>query len=230
MTTTAVVPVKQLENAKQRLANVLSADERNALVRTMVEDVLGVLRASKLVDGVLVVTRDPSVSELALSFGAEIMPEPEQPGLISAVTEAGKLLRSRGVDTMLFVPGDIPLLGTDELEVVLSGVGTSDKAEFVIVPASDLGGSNCVVCSPPDCMEFGFGEDSFRRHLAIARASGIEPVVAKLPGIGLDVDTVDDLIELAREFEDREIDTNTHRFLRDSGIMNKLSANLARIG
>ncbi|MEX2489162.1 MAG: 2-phospho-L-lactate guanylyltransferase [Pseudomonadales bacterium] len=230
MITAAVVPVKQLENAKQRLSDVLTPDERNGLVRTMVEDVLTALRASDLIDRILVVTKDPAVMELAATYDAEVMLEPEQSGLIPAVTEAGRLLSAQDVDTMLFVPGDIPLLGTDELAVVLNGTGISSEPEFVIVPASDFGGSNCVVCSPPDCMAFGFGEDSFRRHLGIARTLGIEPVVAKLPDIGLDVDTVDDLIELTAELENRQIDTKTHRFLRDSGIIDRLSPGLLQIG
>lgn len=228
--TTAVVPVKQLENAKQRLASLLDPIERRDLMRAMVEDVLHALNACAALDRVMVITDDPAVTELARSTGADIHAEPAVHGLITAVTEAGKTLAEMGEGTMLFVPGDIPMIGTDELDVVLSGVGTSEAPEFVIVPARDLGGSNCVVCSPPDCMEFGFGEDSFRRHLRIARERGIEPVVARLPGIGLDVDTPDDLHDLAKALKDRNLDTHTHRFLVESGIMDRGSEGLLRIG
>lgn len=230
MTAIAVVPIKQLENAKQRLAHLLTAEERAGLVRAMVEDVLAALDACTALDETVVVTRDADVESLALARGARILPEPEASGLIPAVTEAARVLGSEGVDVMLFVPGDIPLLDVDELNVVLSGVGMSEAPEFVIVPARDLGGSNCVVCSPPDCMEFGFGEDSFRRHLAIARKAGIEPMVTRLPGIGLDVDTPDDLLELNKELGDRKADTKTRRFLRDSGIATRLEEGLLRIG
>ena len=96
--------------------------------------------------------------------------------------------------------------------------------------AADLGGSNCVACSPPDCMAFGFGEDSFRRHLRIARERGVKASVAKLPGLGLDVDTPDDLYKVAHELREKALDTNTHRFLNESGIMEKLPQGLERIG
>ena len=118
----------------------------------------------------------------------------------------------------------------EELEIVLEGFGRQDGPEFMIVPASDLGGSNCIACSPPDCMEFGFGEDSFRRHLAIARSLDIEPSVAKLPGIGLDIDTPEDLIELSRILVESRIESNTHRYIRESGIMERMLEGFQKIG
>ncbi|MCZ6502083.1 MAG: 2-phospho-L-lactate guanylyltransferase [Gammaproteobacteria bacterium] len=229
MRTSAVIPIKQLENAKQRLASILNTGERNQLFRTMVEDVLTTTEACTLVDEIIVVTSDDVVAELALSFGAEILSEPEHAGLIPAVTKAAGYLADNGIDIMLFLPGDVPLVTPEELEIVLEGFGRQDKPEFMIVPASDLGGSNCIACSPPDCMEFGFGEDSFRRHLGIARKLGIEPSVAKLPGIGLDVDTPDDLVELASILVESRIESYTHRYFRESGILERISEELLRI-
>lgn len=221
MTTTAIIPIKQLKNAKQRLAPVLNAQERNSLFQMMVEDVLTTVEACTMVDEILIVTDDAVVSELALRYGASTLSEPEVPGLIPAVTQAGKHLGANGVGVMLFLPGDVPLVTPQELEVVLDGFGRSDEPEFLIVPASDLGGSNCIACSPADCMEYEFGEDSFRRHLAVARKLGIEPVVVKLPGLGLDVDTPEDLHELAIRLDESKIESHTHRYLRESGILGR---------
>tara|TARA_B100001964_G_C14103387_1_gene540396 strand:- start:618 stop:1028 length:411 start_codon:yes stop_codon:yes gene_type:complete len=125
---------------------------------------------------------------------------------------------------MLFVPGDVPLISADDLEVVLTSVEDNEEPEFTIVPAADLGGSNCIVCSPPDCMKFGFGEDSFRRHLGFARELGIEPRVIKLPALGLDVDTPHDLEALMRELETRQTLSSTHKYLMESGIIERLGS------
>ena len=227
MTITAVIPVKQLANAKQRLSSFLSASDRAALFSAMVRDVLTAVEACSLIDQIMVVTNDLKVSELGKEYDANIRPEPQRPGLIESVTEAARDLSLAGVSTMVFLPGDVPLVSAEELESVLEGFGSSNEAEFLIVPAADLGGSNCVVCSPPDCITFGFGEDSFRRHLSIARELGLNPTVMKLPGIGLDIDTPNDLRELAALIEQEEqdySDYNTVRFLMTSGLLEQLVA------
>jgi 2-phospho-L-lactate/phosphoenolpyruvate guanylyltransferase len=226
----AVIPIKRLDRAKQRLAPVLSEEERTLLFTRMVEDVLTATEACTFVDEIVVVTDDEFVMQLALGFGARIISEPEVPGLIPAVTEAAKALKAGGIDIMLFLPGDVPLVTPEELEVVLDGFGQSGEPEFLIVPASDLGGSNCIACSPPDCMEFGFGEDSFRRHLGMARKLNIVPTVAKLPGLGLDIDTPEDLDQLAKILVEQGIESHTHRYLRESEILERMSEGLLRSG
>lgn len=196
---TAVIPVKQLSEVKGRLSDVLSESQRQALFTAMVMDVLDAVTEAPSIQKILIVTADPQVEALVAPWQVEILPEPEQPGLIESVTKAGQVLAKRGTDAMVFLPGDTPLVSVEELEIVASSINVpnpDNKALFSIVPASDLGGSNCVACSPPDAMHFGFGEDSFRRHLSIARDLGIEAVVLKLPGMGLDIDTADDLREL----------------------------------
>lgn len=219
MNTTAVIPIKQLNDAKKRLENHLSVSQRRALCQVMFEDVLEAVTTCDRIDDVVVVTNDESVALIASSYSARVVTEPEQPGLIAAVTHAADLLASEGVVNMVFLPGDVPLVSVEELEVVLDGFGMSDGAEFLIVPAEDLGGSNCVVCSPPNCIEFLFGLDSFRKHLKEAKDRGIEPAIAKLPGLGLDVDTPDDLAVLGEILLRQKITTRTHRFLLQAGLL-----------
>ena len=55
------VPVKDLVNAKQRLIKALAPDERMALARAMLRDVLHALGGAKL-DAVWVITCDVEVS------------------------------------------------------------------------------------------------------------------------------------------------------------------------
>lgn len=224
MSTGAVVPIKNLDHAKQRLSGLLTASERKGLFTAMVEDVLIALGATDGVDEVLVVTDDDEVARLSQRHGAALLPEPRKPGLIEAVTAAAAELVERGFARMVFVPGDIPLLSQEELAVMLAAEREGEKPLFAIAPARDLGGSNCVVCSPPNAIEFGFGVDSFRRHLRIARRLGLEPLVMKLPGIGLDVDTPDDLGRLIRVLGERELDSLTHKYLLSIEIEERLGA------
>ncbi len=219
MQASLVIPIKQLTGAKQRLSGLLDAEQRQGLCQAMVEDVLEAASSCDQISQILVVTSDAIVAELVTSYGARVLPEPDAPGLINAVTHAAEVLASEQVEVMIFLPGDTPLVSAEELEIVLGGMVAKEQAEFLIVPASDLGGSNCVVCSPPNCIEFRFGEDSFRRHLAAARERGIESTVLKLPGIGLDVDTPEDLQELVGEIVTQNIQSHTYRYLAEQGFL-----------
>ena len=71
--TVAVVPVKDLVRAKQRLAALLPSSERRTLVLLMLEDVLLTLRRVPALSGIMVVTREGEVASRAQRFGAEVL-------------------------------------------------------------------------------------------------------------------------------------------------------------
>lgn len=208
----AVLPVKNLDCAKQRLSGLLSGAARRALCRAMIEDVLETLsRASGLTE-VVVVTRDAAARALAGRYGAWVLTEPSNAGQTAAVTRAARALADAGVDGLLQVPGDVPAARIQEIESVLRAHGRAPAV--TLVPARDRRGTNCVLCSPPDALPFAFGGDSFPRHRDAARARGIAPRVVRLPGLGLDIDTPDDL----RAFLAAPVEGRTLTCLRESGI------------
>ncbi len=231
MQASLVIPIKQLTDAKQRLSRMLDASQRQALCQAMLEDVLEVSATCDLIDQIVVVTSDLQVSAVAESYGARILPEPESQGLINAVTYAAEVLASEGTQTMIFLPGDTPLVSVEELEVVLGGATNTGENEFIIVPATDLGGSNCLVCSPPNCLSFQFGENSYRLHVEEARSRKIEPTVLRLPGIGLDVDTPEDFEDLVSAVLEQNGESNTYRYLVSQGFLHiEPAAELATAG
>ena len=60
----AVVPVKLFADTKRRLMPVLESDERAALARTMLEDVLSVLTRTLSLAGIMVITRDAAAANM----------------------------------------------------------------------------------------------------------------------------------------------------------------------
>jgi 2-phospho-L-lactate guanylyltransferase len=186
----AVVPVKDTRDAKQRLAGILTGSQRQKLAMAMLQDVLTALSATRELAGILVVTADRAAAELAARHGARVSDEGARNGRTGAVTAAAKRLAAEQLG-LLEVPGDIPLLEARDVSELLAA---HDRAPaFTIVPAHDQGGSNAVLCSPPDLVPLRFGENSFFAHLAAARSRGIEPRIVPLARVGLDVDTPDDL-------------------------------------
>ena len=222
----AVIPIGALTDAKSRLSSVLEREERTMLFIAMVEDVLSAVNSCNKVQSIMVVTNDKDAASLSDSYGAAVRAEPEYPGLIQSVTHAAALLEKAHADIMLFLPGDVPLIKVEELETVLEGCAQTESRGLVIVPSKDFGGTNCMAISPPSAIDFQFGEDSYRKHLENARSKGIEPETLTLPGLGMDIDTPTDLIELIRSIaheKDKTVPSKTFSYLRSSGIAERLT-------
>jgi 2-phospho-L-lactate/phosphoenolpyruvate guanylyltransferase len=214
----AVVPVKQFDGAKQRLSSALSPDERRLLATTMLEDVLNAVSAVKTLAGMLVVTVDPAATSLATRYGARVVTEGARDGHTGAVAAAARLLVREGQTGMMTMPGDIPRLSSEEIAATLAAHRAAPA--FTIVPAHDDLGSNTIICSPPDAVPLRFGEDSFYPHLDAARARGIEPLIVRHPGIGMDIDNPIDLATFLRMSP--PVPTRTLAFLEQSGIASRV--------
>ena len=214
----AVVPVKEFEGAKQRLSSRLSAEERRALAPVMLEDVLEAVSAVRERAGMLVVTVDPVAASLAARYGARIVVEGAREGHTGAVAAAQRLLAREGRPSMMTMPGDIPRLTSAEIAATLAAHRAAPA--FTIVPAHDDLGSNTVICSPPDIVTLRFGEDSFYPHLDAARGRGIDPLIVRQPGIGMDIDHPVDLVAFLRMSP--PLPTRTLAFLEQSGIAGRL--------
>ena len=208
----AVVPVKTLDEAKQRLASSFTPTLRRALVLAMLSDVLSAIAATPGVEGILVASADPEVAAIATRFGATVDDSAASGGLTAAVTAAGRRLVGEGRDAMLMLPADVPGATSEEIGAILAAYRNGN--DIVIVPAHDRRGTNAILVAPPDAIPFAFGRDSFLPHVAAARQAGVSPLVLPLPGIGLDCDYPADVAAFARQ----PGDTATLRLLADSGL------------
>jgi len=189
----AVVPIKETSDAKRRLAGVLCAARRQELALAMFEDVLATLTGVRELGSIVVVTVDPAAAAIAARYGARVSNAGAREGHTGAVTAAARELAA---EAMLTLPGDIPLVEADDIRQLIDvhrhATGRGARA-FTIVPAWDERGSNAILCSPAATVPLRFGADSFLPHLAAARRCAIEPTVARMPRIALDIDTPDDL-------------------------------------
>src|SRR5215467_13660331 len=84
----AVVPAKDLAQAKQRLAGVLTPEERQGLTLAMLEDVLVALSDVPALAGTIVVTREAALAATAQSFGARVIADLRHEGPSAAITLA----------------------------------------------------------------------------------------------------------------------------------------------
>jgi 2-phospho-L-lactate guanylyltransferase len=188
-----LIPVKNLANAKQRLAPALEQEERTALATAMLKDVFEAVASWARRPQVTVVTGDAEARSLARQCGFELLDDPEEAGESEAVERATHALEAQGAKSLLVIPGDIPLVAAAELEAIYAA---APPAGAVLVPSRDGRGTNAALRQPASLFPLRFGNDSFLPHRATATAAGLPLVVLSLPGIALDVDTPQDLAAL----------------------------------
>jgi 2-phospho-L-lactate guanylyltransferase len=214
----AIVPIKALESAKRRLADVLSPPERRALMLAMARDVLTALARCRRLRGVLIVSRTSEADALAQAFGTERFAESPDADLSAALTQAAEYLRERlQARGVMIVPADVPLIAPDEIDEILAG-----HDAVTIMPDDEHLGTNGLICTPADAIGFNFDGRSFRPHLEAACRAGINPRVVPSPRFGLDVDTPDDLKALLA----RGPATQTATFLHNAGVAGRLGVGL----
>ncbi len=202
----AVLPVKAWSEAKRRLSPVLGAGEREELARSMLDDVLAAIAGVPGITGTLAVTADGVAARYLGEAGCEVLSEPGR-GLNRALGSAAEELERRGASTMLVLPIDLPLVTAGDLEELRarhletrrSQEGEqAPRAAVTVVPDRFRSGTNALVCSPPGCIPFRFGDGSFHAHLREAERAGAAHSSIVLANLGLDVDHPDDLAELLR--------------------------------
>lgn len=195
MTLWAIVPVKPLRRGKSRLAGALSEDERTHLNQLLLEHTLTTLAGLKEIEQVLVVSRDPHALAIAREHGARTVRENGSPHLNTALTRAtviAQVYASRGV---LVLPADLPLITRDDILALIARA--AGPPVVVIAPDRHKKGTNALLISPANLIEYNFGDDSFKRHCDRARKAGARLEIVSLPSLALDLDLPEDLALLA---------------------------------
>ncbi len=188
--TYAILPVKPLGQAKSRLARAFKAPTRAALVRAMFSRTLDVIAQVERIDGVIVVSRDLTILELARNRNLIGLVESDS-GLNPAITQAASWALSRAARSVVIVPVDMPLLTANDLNAILDLA--IEPHCVVIAPDRHDAGTNVMLVRPPDALHFAYGPSSFHAHRAQAIARGIAVHAYRSPSIGLDIDVPDDL-------------------------------------
>ncbi len=191
-----LLPAKRLEDAKTRLGALLPDRERQALAFAMYRDVLAAVARCASRPQVVVVTGDPRLREEAAGYGFVTVAEEPPYGLNRAVGLGTRVCMGMGASTVATLLTDIPLIEPADVDELL---GEAARPGSVLLVSSKEGtGTNALVRTPPDAITSSFGPSSLERHLAKARARGLAVSYVRRERIEFDIDTPQDLAELAR--------------------------------
>lgn len=197
----ALVPLKDLVQAKTRLSGLLRPSERRALAQAMAEDVLQVLTAHSDVERITLLSDDPGAHLLAARYGATSWPESgfDSRGLNPLLRMASERLLREDGRPLLVLHGDLPLLQDADISAVIALCQSTGD----LVIGSDLQGTgtNLLAFDAGTLPPFCFGPDSCAHHLRGAHDAGISARVIQREGIALDVDEPQDMVRLLPALE-----------------------------
>lgn len=209
----AIVPVKNLDQAKSRLSPLLDDTERRGLVEAMLADVLGALSRARGIDEIFVVSDGRGLAPGAFTLVSEQMNRGYDEAVAIALAEP----RVASASAALILPGDLPLVSSDDIDAFL-GDGDPVSPTIRIAPARDGDGTNALLIAPPGLMPTRFGLGSFERHKREAEALNSTVEIVAPAGLAFDIDTPQDLLQ----FRARGGETNTHAFLARAGLAERL--------
>lgn len=191
-----LLPVKRIENAKQRLATFLSPAERQGLMAAMTADTFAAAAAARAPDRVFIVTADPTAAATADRLGWTVLHETTQTSESASVDDASRRCEALGVTALLRLPLDLPLVTGADIDAVFTAamltMGQAPRGALM-VPSRDGTGTNAILRTPPTLFPSQFGPGSYAKHKDAAAAAGVTAVALRNARIEMDVDDAEDL-------------------------------------
>lgn len=199
----AIIPVSKFKNAKTRLSPFLSEEEREKLLKVMLQDVTDTLK--KHVDKIFIISRDEDVLKYAESLKLDTILENEDSNLNKALKQAMKECKGK-TKKVIIVPSDIPLIGKTNVSMLIEA---SKSLDFIIVPSKG-GGTNMIIMKPM-AIHTKFEGFSYKEHVSAAERKKLNPQVHDSFFMALDVNTAQDLGEIMIHGEH----THTRKYLKE---------------
>lgn len=182
MTLAILIPCKNLDRGKSRLAGCLSARSRRALCEFFLCRTLDI--ATRVCGRVYVVTADPRVAAIAAEYGAGTIADGDTDLNGALACGRAHVLAEFGDCAGLVLPIDLPRATPAALARICA-------APDVIVPDEDRDGTNVLALAPGPfrAFSFAYGPRSFAAHRCEAHARGTAIRIAEDPALMFDVDT-----------------------------------------
>ena len=210
MSVWAVIPLKSPESAKSRLSGVLNAAQRLHLFYALAHRVIEAATHTPGIAGVTVVTASEDVVAFAANLGAQCLQLDRDRGTAQACGCALDPLPTHGVDGVLFIAGDLPLISPSALRPL---VALSNSGPLVAIAGDRRQlGTNAMLCAPGRAIPLCFGSGSFAKHLAAAAHAGVVAHIVDSAPLALDIDEPADLHEWHRQLvaSKQPIDVELH--------------------
>ena len=162
----------------------------------MLQEVLDTTSKCKLIDKIILVSKDETVLKLGRSFGAVEIFDDES-GVNNAVHLADQYLFDKKFDCSIIFPQDIPIMKSVDIDNLLGFV--KSESSVIIVPSRQFNGTNALVRCPANIMDtrYDMGSYTFQIDAALTKTKNIS--IALIRRIMLDIDDESDLAFMLKQ-------------------------------
>ncbi|GAB3756750.1 2-phospho-L-lactate guanylyltransferase [Microlunatus parietis] len=188
----AVVAIKPLGLAKSRLTT-LPGPLRRDLVWAMLLDTVRVLSGAART---VIVTAEPDLQARLVDHGlsVDLVAETEPGGLNQALRAGEEFLHRQGIRRLFACVADLPALRPETLRAVIDTAARQPRS--FLPDADEIGTTMLFADGVP--LDPRFGPGSAAAHRASGAVALTDPLIGRpVPDARLDVDTEDDLAEIA---------------------------------
>ena len=189
MKISAIIPVKTFSKAKTRLN--LPAQKKDELCRLMLEEVLSTICTSKIIDEIVVVSKDDNALEISKRYDAVQIFDHDESGVNNAVALADAYIKDANFDASVVFPQDIPFIEPQDIDNLFRFQNSSKSV--IVVPSRRFDGTNALVRRPVNLMKTHYDEDSYKIHLDVGKSCTPSTSMLLIRRIMLDVDNQEDL-------------------------------------
>ena len=199
MKTAAIIPVKTFSKAKKRLN--LQQAYKEKICSLMLQEVLNTLSNCKLVNKIVLVSKDEAALKIGRQFDVIEIFDNES-GVNDAVSLADQYLSDKKFDCSITFPQDIPIMTSSDIDNLLGFV--KSKSSVIIVPSRQFNGTNALVRCPVDIMETRYDMGSYTFQIDAARTKTENISIALIRRIMLDIDDEFDLAFMLKQGEKQD--------------------------
>ena len=180
--------MKPLAEGKTRLGRQFSQSERADLAAGMLQRVISAIKGASI-ELFWVIGGDDRVTRLVRNQDGIWLHDMGRT-LNDTLRKAFATASGEGYSA-LYLPGDLPFIKPSD---VINLIRSSERRHNItLAPARRDGGTNGILVPQGVFFQPELGQRSFAKHLAQAARMEVSVAICYSPGLGFDLDTVDDL-------------------------------------
>ena len=184
--TQAILPMKPLSEAKSRLKGNIDSMSRRAAILMMLNRVIEAVKQYSKAD-CIVLGGDEFIQKLANLHEVQWTPDPSpNNGLNDCLWETMVQSHQLGSKATLFLPGDLPLITTKDIDQIF--LASDSLRKTVIAKAVKDGGTNAMLQPASHAFKPLLGRQSFSKHKNWILQNSIPLSIIDTPGLQFDLD------------------------------------------